>query len=68
MFFVSYFIPLLNFNDLYIVKFLDVEEDYSYVLKIDNESIFKAYAYVTINFFCCFNSLPNISKKTNIRH
>ena len=63
VFFVSYFIPLLNFNDLYIVKFLDVEEDYSYVLKIDNESIFKAYAYVTINFFVVLILYLTLAKK-----
>jgi len=54
-FFISFFLPILNFNDLYIIKFLEyhllMDEDgtIGYVLKIDKESILKAYIYVLTN-------------------
>ena len=51
-FFFSYFTPLLNFNDLYILKFLkesNINNTTGYIFKIDNKSILIAYIYVSVN-------------------
>lgn len=48
IFFFSFFTPLLNFNDLYIIKFEQLEP-IGHVLKIDNHSILLSYFYVLLN-------------------
>ena len=50
--FFSYFTPVLNFNDLYILKFLkgsNINNITGYIFKIDNKSILIAYIYVSVN-------------------
>lgn len=48
IFFCSFFSPLLNFNDLYIIKYEQLEP-VGHVLKIDNYSILLSYLYVLLN-------------------
>lgn len=61
LFFISFYLPILNFNDLYILKFLPNHEGVIY--KIENQSIILGYIYVSINLVILIFFLNLIFKK-----
>jgi hypothetical protein len=68
LFFISFYLPILNFNDLYILKFLPDNEEHSFIFKIENQSIILGYIYISINliFLIFFLNLIFKKFKTNI--
>ena len=76
--FTSYFQPVLNFNDLYIAKFLTFDEFpyfLGYIFKLENKYIYLSYLYVVLNIiiFIALYYLFFIKKKidlvtVNIKH
>jgi len=46
---VSFFSPLLNANDLYIVKYTEIDEIVGYIFKIENQTILISYIFVLLN-------------------
>ena len=49
LFIISFYSPILNFNDLYILKFLPGSEVNAFIYKIKNQSILLGYIYASIN-------------------
>ena len=68
LFIISFYLPILNFNDLYILKFLPGSEVNAFIYKIKNQSIILGYIYASINLLILIFFLYLVFKifKTNI--